>query len=124
RTETADVERFLQRDREPAQRVVTAQVGVARRLSRALEVAHHDRVELRVVPFDAPDVELGELGGRDLARAEIGQELGGARERIHGYHPRDTVMRKKSTLNPMAVRPSEPWYPVSFECICPAFSLA
>ena len=71
--ETDDVDGFLQRDRQAAERRSLAPggglIGGARLLARPLEVADDDGVEPPVVPLDALDVEVGQLRRADPACA-------------------------------------------------------
>src|SRR4029450_11523949 len=51
---------------------------------RAIEVAHHDGVDLTVEAFDALDVALGQLERADLTGADQARELAGGLERDVG----------------------------------------
>ena len=69
-----DVEAVLDRDRHPQQRTVVALdpagVGLVGLGQGALGHDDPERVEIRVVLLDAPEVELGQLARGDLARPE------------------------------------------------------
>jgi len=71
--ETDDVDGFLQRDRQAAERCSLPSggglIGGARLLARSLEVADDDGIEPSVVPLDALDVEVGQLPRADPACA-------------------------------------------------------
>jgi hypothetical protein len=88
--ETGDVDRLLERDRQPEERCPFSTggglVGGSRSLAGAVEVPHDHDVETPIVSLDPTDVEIGQLTRRHFAGAERVEQLGSACERINGRH--------------------------------------
>ena len=82
----ADVDGFLQGHRQAEQRSVLAarasRVGGLGVAARPLEVGLDDRVQLGIVPFDSPPVQIEKVNGRHSAGAQRGEHLGRGREGV------------------------------------------
>src|SRR4029453_6680079 len=86
RREAGDVVRLLDGHRHAVQRadgLSSGETGVCRAGggARAIEVAHHDGVDLTPEAFDALDVALGQLERADLTGADQARELAGGLDR-------------------------------------------